>query len=237
MSRTWQGAGRWGRALPDTRSPPCLLAASCASCPNAEVRGGRLVTLRMAEPRARGSLVPSASHTAQPALSLVASFRQELKLRRAKWLWSAVVRASQAESQVPTVEEPSEKRGPLMALEASRPVGLGPGPFPHHTPKAWLRPAAPPQGPPTLGLSTPARRPCCRLLLTSGRLRDSPEVTYLAPAPRPPPRWPLPATSVWPQGSPEVTMAATALSESIDETAVCEVTSWGRVAGDQWRWN
>lgn len=146
------------------QTPSRLLAASCASCPNAEVRGGHLVTVRMAEPRAPPrSLVPGASRTAPPALSLMASIREEMKLHRAQWLWSAAARAGRAESQVPTVEEPSEKRGPPDGPRGLKPVCLGPGPCPHHTPKAWLQPSVPPRGPPTLGLSAPARHTYCRL--------------------------------------------------------------------------
>lgn len=200
-----------------------LLAASCASCPNAEVRGGRLVTVRMAEPRAPPrSLVPGASHTAPPAPSLMASIREEMKLHRAQWLWSAAARAGRAESQVPTVEEPSE------ALEASSLSVLSLAPAPTTRPKPGSDPQSLPGAhPPWVSPRLPGTH--------TADSANSPEIPYLVPAAHP--RWPLPATSAWSQGSPEVTMATTVPSESIDKTTVCKVTCSGRVAGDRGRWN
>lgn len=193
MSGTWPGAGRWGGAAPRhtaaALSPGRFLRflPECRSerWPSGDTEGGRALSSTGPGPRC----LPHGS-TGPVACGLVLGGNETLSGRVA---WSP--RSAPAEQHPKSQRSRShrESGAPLVALQASRPVCLGPGPFPRHTPNAWLQPT---------GQSGGALPRSCR------------------------PRWPLPATSVWSQGSPEVTVAT-----------LCEGTRWGRVAGDRWRWN
>lgn len=146
-----------------TASPPCLLAASGSSCPNAEVTSGW--GWPSADPEdggARSSKRPGSSgplpQLHRPRLPL-ASCCEETKLRSGQ---VAVVGAAEQNSKSrQSPWSPSGKRGAPddpRGLESGS-WGLRTGPSPHHTPKAPLYPPAPPPGCQEPGMAPPPSEP------------------------------------------------------------------------------